>query len=189
MLAAMAVSTQPFAAFVYLDILDLFSALAAGSWVAWLLVSIILTIWIFVACCVSCAVLARRRDNLRPYIEEDVGWCVHRSSLAHLCADIHELEDARGQLQAFVCDRLSLEASTIDDAGNLFMRYHHESSSRSDALLRMSNLQLLFTMKACDEMIENLRGRLAAACHKVTGLWLTDVTEAIDAMLYKLKSP
>lgn len=106
--------------------------------------------------------------------------------MATLCADIHELEEARGRVKAFVHDQLfsELQPSASGDAGD----HQRTSNTCSGAAPQLSKLCLLLILKACDEMIANLRGRLAAACHKVTGLWLTDISEAREAMLHKLKS-
>lgn len=188
-LAGFAIWVQLFAATIYLEDWGLFSALEAGSQAAWLLVSILLAVLVILFCCISWAMLARRLDNLRPYTENDFD-NAYASSLAHLCADIHELEDARGRLQTFVHNELSpgCQSSASGDAGNLSVQHHHASSTSPGTMPQLTALQLLLTMKACNEMIANLRGRLAAVCHKVTGLWLTDITEATDAMLHKLKS-
>lgn len=66
--------THPHTAFAYLELLHLCSELAAASWVVWLLVSVVLVVLVFLALLIAAAVVARRKDNLRPYTQEKDGY-------------------------------------------------------------------------------------------------------------------
>lgn len=158
---------------------------AAGSWVAWLAISILLVILVLVRSWLMYAFHGREPDDRRLY-KANAGVTI--SGLEYLFADILELEDAQRLCHAFVQDKLSAASPTnvSCETGNLLAQRSLGCQSRSKNLVGSSKRQLLLTMKVCDEMIANLRGRLAFTCHRVTGEWLSDVTEARDAIHEKL---
>lgn len=186
--AVHAVYFQTQAAFLYLNLLYLCSRLAAGSRAAWIPGSVILVAVLLLACWMVCARQTRRQANLRPHIASKGS---NVTSLDHLCVDILELEEAKGLFQASLRARLgpASQLCALDDGGTPVIRRQQESTPRPSKMLVLPNLQLLLLMKASDEMIANLRGRLAAACHKVTDLWLTDINEAREAIVHTLSSP
>lgn len=185
--AVLAFGLQGIATRIYLNILWLCGKAAAGSWWAWIPISIFLAAMLWIAVVTVVVLRAVRESNMRPRATSEN---LH-SGFEDLCDDICRLEEAQGLLQAFVQGQLGTtsQLAVACQAGNLAMQRHLGGHGCSSELTGLSNLQLLLTIKTCNEMIANLRGRLAATCHKVTGLWLTDVTEAKGAMHRKLANP
>lgn len=113
-----------------------------------------------------------------------------KSSLEALCTDILGLERAKGLCQAFAQDQMGgASRQTVSceaNEPNRLLVQRHLGSQSYPGKSSLSNLELLLTIRVSNEMIANLRSRLGATCHEVTGLWLTDIGEARNAMRQKL---
>lgn len=177
---------------MYLLFLDFCGSLAAGSWAAWVTVAIVLLALAFFACWI---IYAARQDNPRPHAsDESIFENSPLWSFDNLKADIVKLQAAKSLILASLQDPL-LAASPptqpiISHGDSKRLARHHVGSRASKTMMMgISSLHVLLTLKVCDEMVANLRGRMAATCHEVTGVWLTDIVEARDAMRQKLANP